>query len=461
MKEKSRKFIKLLGLFFVLSLSLSSSVAQFIPELKLNVTEYTLKNGLRVLIYVDSSAPIVTTQMWYKVGGYYEPSGYTGISHLLEHMAFKGSKKYGPGEYSRIIDDNGGEDNGFTSDLYTAYYENLAKDRYEIALDLESERMNNLLLDPEEFVPEKQVVMEERRLGENSPTSVLWDEFYATAYLVHPYRTPVIGWMDDLERITRDDVANYYRTYYSPENAVLVVGGDVEPAEVIKQVEKYLNNIKSKPVPKKDFYNAEPSQTGERRIMVKRDVKSPTLMIGYHISGLNDPDFYVFEVIEGILLRGKSSRCYKRLIHQKEFALNVWGGNDIQKDPGMFYFYVTPRSTDLIDSTEQAIYDELEHLKKDIVATEELERIKNQVVASNIFGRDRIQSVGFQLARYTITAGSYEFIEKYPERIAVVTKEDIIRVAKKYFYEDNRTVGILLPVESTLHREDPTREERK
>jgi zinc protease len=447
MKEKNGKLFILSGLFFVLFLLCPISFAEFTSELKLNVTEYTLKNGLKVLIYVDSSAPIVTTQMWYKVGAYYEPSGYTGISHLLEHMAFKGSKKYGAGEFSRIVDENGGEDNGFTSELYTAYYENLAKDRYEIALDLESERMHNLLLDPKEFIPEKNVVMEERRLGENSPTSVLWEDFYATAYLVHPYRTPVVGWMDDLERITREDIYNHYLTYYSPENAVLVVGGDVKPAEVIKKAGKYLNKIKSSPVPKKDFYNAEPPQTGERRITVKRDIKSPTMMVGYHICGLKDSDFYVLDVIEGILLRGKSSRCYKRLVQQKEYALSIWGGNDIQKDPGMFYFYVTPRTMDFIDSTEQAIYDELERLKKDTVTTEELERVKNQVVASAIFSRDRIPSICHVLASYTITTGSYKFLEEYPQKIASVTKEDILRVAKKYFYEDNRTVGILVPEE--------------
>ena len=431
-----------------LGLIVSLGIAQFTPELKLNVTEYILKNGLKVLIYVDSSAPIVSTQMWYKVGSYYEPSGYTGLSHLLEHMGFKGSKKYGPGEFSRIIDENGGEDNAFTSELYTSYYENLAKDRYEIALDLEAERMKNLLLDPKEFVSEKQVVMEERRLGENSPTSVLWEKFYATAYLVHPYRTPVIGWMDDLERITRDDVYAHYRTYYTPQNAVLVIAGDIKPAEVIRKVERYFGRIKSRPVPKKDFYNAEPPQTGERRIKIKRDVKSPTLMIGYHVCGLDDPDFFVLEVIEGILLRGKSSRCYKRLVLEQALATGVWGGNDTEKDPGLFYFYVLPKSTELLDSTERTIYKELENLKKVPVTAEELERVTNQVIAGSIFSRDRIPSIARVLGRYTITTGSYKFFEEYPKKISSVTKEDIIRVARKYFTEDNRTVGILMPKES-------------
>lgn len=439
--------MKNIGNLIILSLILiiSRHQANSLLEQRLNVTDYTLRNGLRVLIYVDSSAPIVSTQMWYKVGSYYEPSGYTGIAHLLEHMAFKGSKKYGPGEFSRIIDENGGEDNGFTSELYTAYYENLAKDRYEIALDLESERMANLLLDSNEFKLEKQVVMEERRLQENSPTSVLWEGFYATAYLVHPYRTPVIGWMDDLERITRDDVLKFYRTYYTPQNAILVIAGDVKPNEVRKKVKHYFGKIKSRPVAKKDFYNAEPSQSGERRIIIKRAVKIPGLMIGYHICGVDDPDFYVLEVIEGILFGGKSARLYKRLVHQKEFALNIWGGSDIQKDPGLFYFYVTPRRSALIDSCEKTIYAELERLKNDTVTQEELLRIKNQALARNIYRRERIQSVGYELARSVITTGSYDFIEQYPARIAQVTKEDIVRVARKYFYEDNRTVGILMP----------------
>ena len=453
---KQNRNLIILGLF--LSFIVSNSIAEFTPELKLNVTEHTLKNGLKVLIYVDSSAPIVSTQVWYRVGSYYEPSGYTGISHLLEHMAFNSTKKYKLGEFARIIDENGGEDNGFTSELYTAYYEDLAKDRFEIALDIEAERMRNLLLDPKEFVPEKQVVMEERRLGENSPTTQLWEEFFATAYLIHPFRTPVIGWMDDIERITREDVYEFYRTYYTPQNAVLVIAGDVKPDAVLKKVEKYFGNIKSKPVPKKDFYNAEPPQRGERRIKIKRDVKSPTLMLGYHSCGFFDPDFYVLEVIEGILLRGRSSRCYQRLVDKQELILDIWGGNDTQKDPGMFYFYVTPRTVNLVDSTEQAIYQEIERLKKDTVTTEELERVKNRVVANDIFSRDRIRSMGFQIGRYTIATGSYKFLEEYPEKIASVTKQDIMRAAKKYFYEDNRTVGILVPVESTLH---PNREEKR
>ncbi len=445
--KKMKKSIRL-SIFIFLTIFLNLSIAEFLPELKLNVTEHTLKNGLKVLIYVDSSAPIVSTQMWYWVGSYYEPSGYTGISHLLEHMAFNSTKKYKLGEFARVIDENGGEDNGFTSELYTAYYEDLAKDRFEIALDMEAERMQNLLLSPEEFVPEKKVVMEERRLGENSPTSVLWDDFYATAYLVHPYRTPVIGWMDDLERITRDDLFNFYKTYYTPQNAVLVIAGDVKPDEAIKKVNKYFSNIKSKPVAKKDFYNAEPIQKGERRIKIKRDVKIPTLMLGYHSCGFFNPDYYILEVIEGILLRGRSARCNQQLVEKQELVLSIWGGNDTQKDPGMFYFYTTPRNISLVDSTERAIYYEIERLKRDTVTTEELERVKNQVVANNIFSRDRVRSMGFQIARNTIATGSYKNLEEYPKKIAMVTKEDIMRVAKKYFYEDNRTVGILLPEES-------------
>ncbi|MEO0093842.1 MAG: pitrilysin family protein [candidate division WOR-3 bacterium] len=435
-------------LLLIISFITTYSFAQFFWESKLAVMEYELKNGLKVLIYVDSSAPIVSTQMWYKVGSYYEPSGYTGISHLLEHMGFKGTKKYGPGEFSQIIDENGGEDNAFTSELYTSYYTNLAKDRYEIALELEAERMCNLLLDKDEFELEKKVVMEERRLGENSPGSVLWEQFFATAYLVHPFRTPVIGWMDDLERITRDDLYQYYRTYYTPQNAVLVVAGDVKPVEVIKKVEKYFSKIKSKPVPKKNFYNAEPPQTGERRIKLKRDVKTPTLMIGYHVCGLNDPEFYVLEVIEGILFRGKSARCYKRLVHELGLTIGIWGGNDTEKDPGMFYFYAMPRTTELLDSTEKMIYQELEYLKSDTVTTEELTRVKNQVIASSVFSRDRIPSIARAIGRYTITTGSYKFIEEYPKKIATVTKEDIMRVAKQYFSEDNRTVAILIPKEA-------------
>lgn len=426
----------------------------------LPVYEYSLKNGLKVLVYVDSSAPVVSTQLWYKVGSYYEPSGITGISHLLEHMGFKGTKRIKPGEYWRIIHELGGEANAFTSELYTAYYANLASDRYEIAIDLESDRMRNLILDTLEFNREKQVVMEERRLGENSPGTALWEQFFATAYLVHPFRNPVIGWMNDLERITRDDVYNYYRSYYTPQNAILVIAGSVNPEVAYKKAEKYFSKIKSSPAPLKDFSKAEPPQKGERRFIVRRKVSAPMLMLGFHTCDIMNPDYYALEVLERILLTGKSSRLQRKLVYEQGKVLSIFGGNDTEKDPGIFYLFLTlqtvPKQVSkeekegfdyAVKEVEEAIYQELEVLKQDTVNTKELERVKNQVISNFVFAQDRIFSMGAAIARSTITTGSYKFFENYPEMISKVTKDDIRRVVNKYFFSDNRTVGILLPAD--------------
>ncbi|MEO0110543.1 MAG: pitrilysin family protein [candidate division WOR-3 bacterium] len=409
----------------------------------LPVQSFTLKNGLRVLFYIDTLSPLVSTQVWYKVGSYYEPSGITGISHLLEHMAFKGSKNY-PGDlYSKLILENGGQDNAFTSENYTAYWSDLAYDRYELALKLEADRMKNLLLDSQEFESERKVVMEERRLGENSPYSTLYENFYAVAYLSHPYRNPVIGWMDDLKRITISDLRNWYQTYYQPKRAVLVLAGKIKPKEALKKVERYFGGIKGKEVREKTFF--EPPPKGERRIKIIRDVKTPFLMLGYRTCGIKEEDYFPLEVLEGILVRGKSSRLYKTLVYEKNLLTDIWGGSDIEKDPGIFYFFAVIKDTGKIKEVENALYQEIEKLKEDTITTSELEKIKNQVLADFFFQQDRIRSLGFSLARWEILLNDYTFFQKYPEKIAAVKKEDIQRVLKRYFIEENRTVALLLP----------------
>ncbi len=412
-------------------------------DLSLPVHYFTLKNGLRVLIYVDTLSPMVSTQVWYKVGSYYEPSGLTGISHLLEHMAFKGSKNY-PGDlYAKLILENGGNENAFTSDNYTAYWSDLAYDRYELALKLEADRMVNLILDSSEFESERKVVMEERRLGENSPYGSLWETFYATAFLSHPYRNPVIGWMDDLAKIRISDLRRWYKENYQPKRAVLVLVGRVDPKGAIKKVEKYFGKIKGRDVEEKSFW--EPPQRGERRVKIKKGVKTPFLMVGYRTCDIQSEDFFPLEVLEGILFRGKSSRLYKRLVYEEKLVTDIFGGSDIEKDPGLFYFLAVVRDTTKIVDAERAIYEEIERLRSETIPAKELAKIKNQVLADFFFQQDRIRSLGFSLAKWEILINDYTFFANYPKRIAEVKEEDIKQVLRKYFYEDNRTVVTLLP----------------
>jgi zinc protease len=409
----------------------------------LPVTEYTLKNGMRVLVYEDHSAPVVSTQIWYRVGSYNEPAGQTGISHLLEHMMFKGTKRYGPKEYDRIIDQHGGEENGFTGNHYTVYYANLFKDYYPIELAMEADRMANLRLDSLEFQRERKVVMEERRLSENDPYGLLFETFDEVAYLRHPYRNPTVGWMEDLQQITRRNLVDYYHKWYNPANALVVVAGDIKPAEARESVERSFGKIKGEPAP--ELVVMEPEQRGERRIEVKREVGSKAILIGYHIPEEGSADSDVLNVITGILFRGRTSRMYKKLVYEDQQALSCsgWVGNS--KYPGVFSIFAIPRQGKDLARLEESIYQGLEQLKTGDIEDRELARVKNQTIAGFLFRQDSFFGMGLGLANTEIITGSYRNLETYPERIGRVTKEEIREVAKKYFTKDNRTVAILVP----------------
>jgi len=296
--------------------------------------------------------------------------------------------------------------------------------------------------------------MEERRLGENDPFDALWEEFFAVAYRVHPYKNPVIGWMDDLERSTFRDVREYYRTYYNPANTLIMISGDVNSISALKVVKKHFGGIKGKPV--KDVIYAEPEQKGERRFKIKREVEIQAMMIGYHIPDINHPDAYALDVIAYILTRGKSSRLYKRLVYDERVALNISGSSWTDKYPGVFYFYAIPQFGKNINQLEEIIYEEIENLKEEPVGDDELERVKNQVLADFVFSKDGVTRMGFEIASTQIITGDYKYLETYQAKIAHVSKDDIINATKKYFNEDNRTVGILVPIQK-----EPTRQEEK
>jgi len=409
----------------------------------LQVKDTTLGDGLRVVVYENHAAPVVNTEVWYRVGAYYEQSGYTGISHLLEHSMFNGTKAYPKGRYSELIEGFGGEENAFTSDRYTVYWANLSADHYELEMKLEADRMQNLLLDSAELERERNVVMEERRLGENNPDDALWESFFATAFLTHPNHNPVIGWMDDIGRLHQSSVLAHYRKYYSPSNAVLCVVGDVQASKVFAQAAGCFGPIKSHPVSL--WHPVEAEQRGERTFTVKRDVQTPAVMVGWHVPGVADPDFYTFEVLQSLLMRGVTSRLYNRIVYSGQKALSVDGGNETEVDPGEFYVFAIPRSEQLIDTVLQMVYAEIETLKTLAVKDSELTRVKNQVIADFTFGQDDNGGLAYQIARSYLLFGSVDYANQYPTRISAVTAQDIMRAVKKYLVEDNRTVGRLLP----------------
>jgi len=413
------------------------------------VHEYELKNGLKVIVYVDSSAPVVSTQVWYRVGAYDEPLGKTGISHMAEHMTFKHTDRYEPGTFHRIVDEAGGYNNGFTSTYYTGYYEDLARDRWELALELESARMSSCVFDNDEFQRERQVVTEEWRLGENRPSSRLWKEFEAAAYMAHPHRNPVIGWGDDIARYTCEAVEDWYRTYYNPANAVVVVGGDVEPEDAIELVRKHFGQIEGRPVRRTDYYDLEPKQKGERRVVLRDKVSVPVLRIGYHIPGLRDSTaFFAGDMLSGILAGGRTSRLYRRLVAETGLATSVYAYSYITLDPGLFVFSISPRSEEDIPEIERLVYEEIERFKSAPISDREMAQVRNGVLANQVFARDRFSSVARILGSYQVIYGDWRFYERQMLGIGSATRDDMKRLLTEHLVPDNRTVAMLLPEET-------------
>ena len=412
----------------------------------MHVTEKVLPNGLKVLLKEEHKAPVVTFQVWYRVGSRNECLGKTGLSHMLEHMMFKGTKKYGPKTFSQLVQRNGGNDNAFTSHDYTAYFENFAADRIALSLELESDRMQNLLLDPKEFLSEREVVKEERRLRtEDDPVNTMVEQMMSVAFSSHPYQWPVIGWMADIDNYTRDDIVRHYRTYYAPNNATIVAVGDFDTKKLLVQIENAFGKLQRGPdVPK--LTAVEPKHVGERRVIVKRQAELPAVFAGYLVPTIQHHDSYALEVLQGILASGKSSRLYRSLVYEKQLALYAGGDYDnVSADPNLFYVYAGVMPGKTTEEVEKALYAEIDSFKNEPVTDEELLKAKNQIEASFIMDQDSIFFQAMQLGQFE-SVSTWKLLEKYTDNIRAVTKEDIMRVVKEYFSEDNRTVGILVPV---------------
>jgi zinc protease len=409
------------------------------------VYETTLTNGLKVILLENHKSPLVTFQIWYRVGSRNESWGKTGLSHMMEHMMYKGTQKVGPEEFSRIIQANGGDDNAFTTQDYTSYFVNISSDRIQIPIDLEADRMQNLTLKEVDFRTEHMVIMEERRLTtEDDPQAYVSEQVEAAAFQISPYHWPVIGWEEDIESFTLDEVKAHHRLFYHPANAFLVVAGDFKKDEILPKIEKAFGSIPKSGAPDQRK-NAEKLQIGERRIIVKREAELPYLLIGYHVPNLTDQDSYVLEVIAALLSQGKSSRFYENLVSAKKLVLDADAENSLlSKDSNLFYLSAELAPGKDIQEAEHALYDEIQALQKEPVGIRELEKVKNQIEAAFICSQDSISMQAMLLGQYEIVTG-WRTIDDYLPSIQKVTQEDIQRVAKKYLVEDNRTVGILIP----------------
>lgn len=427
------------------SVLLFLAIVVFPLPVSADVKEYKLDNGLKVLIMEDHKAPLAVFQIWYNVGSRNEPAGKSGISHLLEHMMFKGTPKYGSKQFSKIIQKNGGIDNAFTTKNYTMYFQMIASDRIGISIELEADRMQNLFLDPKEVAAEKNVVMEERRMRyEDDPQNSLYEDVVAAAFKSHPYRWPVIGWMSDIMSIERKNLYNYYKSYYSPDNAVIVVAGDVKSNEIFLKIKKAFGKIK--PHSGRATTNTkEEIQKGERRIFLKREAELPYLIAVYHTPNFLSDDSYALEILGAVLSDGKSSRLYRSLVYEKKLALSAGADySGIYKDSFLFTVAATAAIGKDIKEVENALYEEIEKIKTSPPSEKEVQRAKNQIESYFIMGQDSIYFQA-QITGLFEIMGSWKLKDYYLDSIRKVAPEDITRVAKKYLTEDNRTVGILIP----------------
>jgi zinc protease len=419
------------------------------------VQEHQLANGMKVLLVESPKAPVVTVQIWYKVGSRNEVMGRAGLSHMLEHMMFKGTPKYPKGSFSRLIKKNGGNDNAFTSQDFTAYFENLAADKVELALELEADRLRGLLLDDKEFQLEREVVKEERRLrSEDDPQSYLAEALFAQAFQMHPYHWPIIGWFPDLNAMTRADLKRHYDTYYVPNNATLIVVGDIKAAKLLPVIKRFFEPIPRKPVPPQHVA-AEPEQKGERRIVVKRDAQLPFVMVGYRAPNFSSDDAYALTLLESILSHGKSSRLYRSLVYEQKLALAVGAEYSLlQTDPELLYCFAVVAPGQATEQVERGVYAEIQKLQQEPPSGEELQRAKNQVEAAYLFGQDSNFRQAMLFGQAETTGAGWRQVEQFVKKLRDVKADDVKRVAQKYLVEDGRTVGILIPTPTNQAAEE-------
>ena len=414
------------------------------------VVEKRLDNGMKVVVKVDRRAPVVVSQVWYRAGSSDERNGTTGVAHVLEHMMFKGTRAVPTGEFSKRIAAAGGRENAFTSRDHTAYFQTLQKDRLELALKLEADRMANLTLSPEEFAKEIEVVKEERRLRtEDNAQARLYEALMANAFVAHPYRRPVIGWMDDLRHMTVTDARDWYERWYTPSNATLVVAGDVDPQQVFAWAQQYFGVIVSRPLPERKP-QSEPEQMGQRRVIVKAPAKQPVVALAWQVPRLTDPanewEPYALEILAGVLDGHASARLNQSLVRDRHLATEVDAGYDsISRGPALFMVDATPAEGQSVATVEAALKEEIAKVARDGVSEAELSRVKAQVLAGQVYQQDSLFYQAMLIGEWTTAGLDYRHRDTRLERLKAVTGEQVKAVAAKFFVDDHLTVAILDP----------------
>ena len=422
---------------------LFTSVSLFGQVTTNDVQTFTLKNGMKILVLENSAIPNANMYFFYRVGSRNEHVGITGISHFFEHMMFNGAKKYGPKQFDRTMEANGGANNAYTTENITAYTDWFPSSSLELIFDLEADRIENLSFDSTMIESERGVILSERSTGlENNPMEELWQEVQATAFIAHPYMWPVIGWESDIKNWTKQDLENYFHTYYAPNNCIVVISGDVKFDMVKKLAEQYFDPIPMAPSPRK-VHTIEPEQKGERQVFVSREVPTAYLMITYHVPQSGTQDYYALDLLSSILSQGRSSRLYSSLVEQKQIALEVDTYYGDSFDPTLFFFYGVCNDGVKASDLENAILNETQKIIDEGISENELHKVINQKLMGFYKTLETINGMSSTIGTYEVFFGDYKKLFSAPDDYKKITVEDIQRVASKYFTKENRTVGIL------------------
>ena len=431
--------MKKITLFLILIISFSG----FSQMKSDDVNTFTLTNGMKFLVVEDFSIPNANMYLFYKVGSRNEHQGITGLSHFFEHMMFNGAKKYGPKLFDQTMEFNGGANNAYTTQNVTVYTNWFPASAADVIFDLEGDRISSLSIDPKMVESERGVVLSERSTGlENSPWRFLSQSVQATAFQEHPYHWPVMGYEDDMKNWTQQDLERYFKTYYAPNNCVVVVSGALKTEDVKKMAEKYLQPIPAQAEPPV-IHIVEPKQTGERRITVQKEVANPYLIIGYHTPASKHEDYYALNILSAILTSGQSSRLYTSLVDKQQLATMVFADYGDSFDPSLFSIYATANKNVSEFDLENAIYAEIEKIKREGVTGREIQKVKNQKLMEFYGQVETINGKSNNIGTYEVFFGDYKKMFEAPDNYNKVTIDDVKNVANKYFSKSNRTVGVL------------------
>jgi len=444
------------------TIALLSALAMFLPMVAQAepAQEFTLKNGMKIVVKEDHRAPTVAHMVWYKVGSMDEQNGNTGVAHALEHMMFKGTKTLKPGEFSQRVAALGGRENAFTSKDYTAYFQQIEKSKLEKVMALEADRMANLQFDKDEFAKEIRVVMEERRWRtDDQPIPRVYEALNAVAFDAHPYHHPTVGWMSDLQSMTVDDVKVWYQHWYAPNNATLVVTGDVDAKAVHALAEKYFEKIPRKML-SVTRPQTEPQQVGIRRLTVKAPAENPYVVLAFKAPTLrnveHDEDVHALDVLSAILDGYDNARLSAKLVRTDKVANSVGAGySNIARGPVLFMLDGTPAKGTTTEQLEKLLRGEVERIAKEGVSEEELNRVKTQLIASQIYKRDSIFGQAMEIGVMETSGLSYRDIDRVIEKLRAVTAQQVQSVAQRYFSDDTLTVATLVPLPLTEKKGPP------